>query len=608
MILDEIKKMSHEELKRLADEIRQKIIEVVLKNGGHLASNLGTVELTLALYRVFDPREDAVIWDTGHQTYTHKILTGRDEQFHTIRTFGGLSGFVTRRESPLDWFGTGHAGTSIAAALGFEKAFEFLKEKRHVIVVIGDGALTSGMALEALNQIKNLNSKIKIILNDNGMSISQNVGGLAYHLSRLRTNPIYLKGKKALKKVLEKTEIGFELEEEMRYLRDGLKGIIQGTNFFEALGLKYFGPFDGHNIELLEKVLKRVKEYDYPTVVHVVTRKGRGFKAAEEDPTTYHSASPVGKPKRLSYSELLGYTLSKIAEFDERIVAITAAMADGTGLSIFQKNHPERFFDLGITEQSCVTFGAALGLQGMKPVVAIYSTFLQRAFDQVVHDVALQNAPVLFAIDRSGVVGEDGPTHHGLFDINYLLPIPNVKIVSPSSPQEFVNVLYTVLTNLDGPVVVRYPKESFEADLNSLFENMREIDLGWKVVREGKDAAVIVTGPLLKEVLRIPLDVTVINALTVKPLDTRVLREVAQNHRLIFTVEEAMKIGGFGSYVAQKLWEMGWKGRVVNIGVNDHFVTHGSRKELLEMLGLDSKGLSKTMLTYIKVRSEEGKA
>ncbi|PLV60145.1 1-deoxy-D-xylulose-5-phosphate synthase [Thermotoga sp. KOL6] len=607
MLLDEIRKMTYEELSELAEKIRKKIVDVVMKNGGHLASNLGTVELTLALYRVFDPREDAIIWDTGHQAYTHKILTGRDEMFHTIRTFGGLSGFVTRRESPLDWFGTGHAGTSIAAALGFEKAFEFLKEKKQAVVIIGDGALTSGMALEALNQMKNLGSKLRIILNDNGMSISENVGGLAYHLSKLRTSPVYLKGKKALKRILEKTEIGFSVEEEMKYLRDSLKGVIQGNNFFEAIGLKYFGPFNGHNIEILEKILKRIKDYDYPVVVHVVTRKGKGFPTAEEDPTRYHSASPVGKPERLSYSSLLGHTVSKIAERDKRIVAITAAMADGTGLSVFQKRHPDRFFDLGITEQTCVTFGAALGLQGMKPVVAIYSTFLQRAYDQLIHDVALQNAPILLAIDRSGVVGEDGPTHHGLFDINYLLPIPNVKIISPSSPQEFVNAIYTVLKNLNGPTAVRYPKESFHGNLEELLSNMKEIDLGWKVIKKGKDAAVIATGTILDEIVKIPLNVTVVNALTIKPLDIRVLKEIAQNHELIFTVEEAMKIGGFGSYVAQRLQEMGWKGTVVNIGVDDHFVPHGSRKEVLEMLGLNAEELMKTMLTYIKVKSREGK-
>ncbi|KAF2960688.1 1-deoxy-D-xylulose-5-phosphate synthase [Thermotoga sp. 38H-to] len=607
MLLDEIKRMSYDELKKLAEDIRRRITEVVLKNGGHLASNLGTIELTLALYRVFDPREDAIIWDTGHQTYTHKILTGRDDLFHTIRTFGGLSGFVTRRESSFDWFGTGHAGTSIAAGLGFEKAFELLEEKRHVVVVIGDGALTSGMALEALNQLKNLNSKMKIILNDNGMSISPNVGGLAYHLSKLRTSPIYLKGKKVLKKVLEKTEIGFEVEEEMKYLRDSLKGMIQGTNFFESLGLKYFGPFDGHNIELLEKVFKRIRDYDYPSVVHVVTKKGKGFTAAEEDPTKYHSAPPSEKPKMLSYSELLGYTLSRIAREDKKIVAITAAMADGTGLSIFQKEHPDRFFDLGITEQTCVTFGAALGLHGMKPVVAIYSTFLQRAYDQIIHDVALQNAPVLFAIDRSGVVGEDGPTHHGLFDINYLLPVPNMKIISPSSPEEFVNSLYTLLKHLDGPVAIRYPKESFYGEVESLLENMKEIDLGWKILKRGREATIIATGTILNEVLKIPLDVTVVNALTVKPLDTAVLKEIARDHDLIITVEEAMKIGGFGSFVAQRLQEMGWQGKIVNLGVEDLFVPHGGRKELLSMLGLDSEGLTKTVLTYIKARSREGK-
>ncbi|ACB09401.1 1-deoxy-D-xylulose-5-phosphate synthase [Thermotoga sp. RQ2] len=607
MLLDEIKRMSYDELKRLAEDIRKKITEVVLKNGGHLASNLGTIELTLALYRVFDPREDAIIWDTGHQAYTHKILTGRDELFHTIRTFGGLSGFVTRRESPLDWFGTGHAGTSIAAGLGFEKAFELLGEKRHVVVVIGDGALTSGMALEALNQLKNINSKMKIILNDNGMSISPNVGGLAYHLSKLRTSPIYLKGKKVLKKVLEKTEIGFEVEEEMKYLRDSLKGMIQGTNFFESLGLKYFGPFDGHNIELLEKVFKRIRDYDYSSVVHVVTKKGKGFTAAEKDPTKYHSASPSGKPKMLSYSDLLGHTLSGIAREDKKIVAITAAMADGTGLSIFQREHPDRFFDLGITEQTCVTFGAALGLHGMKPVVAIYSTFLQRAYDQIIHDVALQNAPVLFAIDRSGVVGEDGPTHHGLFDMNYLLSVPNMKIISPSSPEEFVSSLYTVLKHLDGPVAIRYPKESFYGEVEFFLENMKEIDLGWKILKRGREAAIIATGTILNEVLKIPLDVTVVNALTVKPLDTTVLKEIAREHDLIITVEEAMKIGGFGSFVAQRLQEMGWQGKIVNLGVEDIFVPHGSRKELLSMLGLDSEGLTKTVLTYIKARSREGK-
>ncbi len=611
MLLDRLKDMSYEELEVLARDIREKIVRVVLENGGHLASNLGTVELTIALYRVFDPRRDVIVWDTGHQCYTHKILTGRDKDFHNLRKFGGISGFPTPKESPLDWFGTGHSGTSIAAALGFEKAFALLGEARSVVVVIGDGALTSGEALEALNQVKNLNSKIKIVLNDNEMSISKNVGGIAYHLSMLRTNSVYLKGKELLKKILEKTDVGMEIEEEMRSWRNGLKGIVQGVNVFESLGIKYFGPFDGHNIKLLENVFKRIKDYDYPVLVHVVTKKGKGFPPAEEDPVSYHSVT-VGNAGRHTYSELFGRVLVRMAEEDERIVAVTAAMEDGTGLKPFKERFPKRFFDLGITEQTCVTFGAALGLAGFKPVVAVYSSFLQRAYDQIVHDVALQRAPVLLAVDRAGVVGEDGPTHHGLFDLNFLLSIPNIRILSPSSPQEFADTIYTVLRNLEGPTVVRYPREYFEDDIETVLQNMKEISLRWNIVRRGKGVALVSVGTLLREVLSVVEilgeDISVVSALQVKPVDREELRWLAEEHNLVFTVEESTKIGGFGSYLGQLLSEMGWKGRIVNVGVEDHFVPQGNREELLKVLGLDAKGLFEVVSAYFpREKTRRGK-
>ncbi|ABR30126.1 1-deoxy-D-xylulose-5-phosphate synthase [Thermosipho melanesiensis] len=601
--IEYIRKLDYQELERFASEIRRYIINVVSKNGGHLAPNLGVVELTLSLYRVFNPYEDYIIWDTGHQTYVHKLLTGRWDLFPTIRKFDGLSGYTNIFESEYDRFGAGHVGTAIAAALGIEKALELKGKKANVVVVIGDGALTSGESLEALNQIKTLNSKLKIIVNNNSMSISKNVGALSHFLEKLRTSKFYLDTKKTMKRAFSK---GFE--EELKKIRDALKVTLTGEDFFEGLGLKHFGPIDGHNFKELEDEFRRIKDYDYPTVVTVNTVKGKGFKNSESNPEKFHSASKFDissgtflKEKGIiSYSEAFGRTLSKLAEKDDKIIVITAAMKSGTGLKEFSEKFPKRFFDLGITEQMCVTFAGGLATIGMKPVFAVYSTFLQRAFDQIIHDIALQRLPIIFAIDRAGVVGEDGPTHHGVFDIAYLRMIPNIKIYAPKDVQDLMNTLYTLLnTKLGGPVAIRYPRDYEFGDFEELCDKINMVDVDkWKLLNEGKDVAIISTGFPTKAALKVARknNFTLVFARSIKPIDVEMLKWVFENHNVVFSVEEGVKIGGFGEGLLSY-------GNVEVIAIDDEFVPHGSRKELLKYLNLDVEGIERRMRKVLERRN-----
>ena len=597
-----IRRMDYDELENFAEHIKEYIIDVISKNGGHLASNLGVVELTLALYRVYNPYEDFIIWDTGHQTYTHKLLTGRWDLFSTIRRFNGLSGYTNIFESYVDRFGAGHVGTAISAALGIEQALRLNNSSANVVVVIGDGALTSGQSLEALNQIKTLNSKIKIIVNNNSMSISKNVGALSHLFDKLRSSKVYLETKKTLKK-----SMSFELKNELKRIRDAIKVSISGEDFFEGLGLKHFGPVDGHNLKELEDELKRIKDYDYPTILTVNTVKGKGFENSEVNPESFHSAGKfdvssgvfIKSKGIISYSEAFGKMLTKIAEKDEKVVAITAAMKSGTGLNEFAKRFPERFFDLGITEQMCVTFAGGMSTLGFKPVFAVYSTFLQRGFDQIIHDIALQNLPVIFAIDRAGVVGEDGPTHHGVFDIAYLKMIPNMKIYAPMDIQDLLNIMHTVFKfNIDGPVAIRYPRDYEFGKFEELYDKIRLVDLDkWQILNEGKDIAIIATGYPTKSALSVAKrnGWTLVYARSVKPIDKETLSWVFENHEEVFSIEEGVINGGFGESLSRY-------GKIRILGIEDRFVPHGSRKELLKILMLDEEGIENQIKGVIERR------
>ncbi|OAA31720.1 1-deoxy-D-xylulose-5-phosphate synthase [Kosmotoga arenicorallina S304] len=607
-LFKKIKNYSYQELKVFAGEIRDYIKTVVSKNTGHLSSNLGTVELTLALYRIFDPDEDIIIWDTGHQAYTHKLLTGRYNEFETLRQKGGISGFLKRDESVYDVFGAGHVGTSIPAALGIEKAISMANEKKNIVVVIGDGALTSGISLEAINQLKQLGSKLKIVLNDNAMSISKNVGALSMTLTDLRLNPVYREIKGDIKGTLETMHMK-GLEHLLSRIKDGIKHTFLGDNVFEDFGLNYVGPVDGHSIKEMEEIFKTIKEFNEPFIIHVVTQKGRGLEYAEKDPAKFHSVSKIDpetgekiyNDSLITYSKVFGNVVAKLAEKDTRIVAITAAMPDGTGLTEFARKFPGRFYDLGITEQLCTTFAGGLSVKGAKPIFAVYSTFLQRAFDQIVHDIALQKLPVIFAIDRAGIVGHDGATHNGVFDIAYLNIIPNMKILAPSSLQELANMFYSLLLyeELDGPVAIRYPRQSEYGILSEIIENMSRIKLWkWEKLINGKEKiAVLATGSMVQPAREVAAKygLNMYNCRAIKPLDTEALDAILEENNLILTVEEGIKIGGFGTSIMLYANSRNYSGKFHIMGIDDEFSEHGTRMEILKDHGLDFEGLESTI-------------
>lgn len=612
MNLDDIVGADISKLKQISQIVRERIIQIVSMNGGHLSSNLGVVELTLALYNVFDPRQDVIIWDTSHQCYTHKLLTGRWDEFVTLRQFGGISGYASLKESTLDRFGAGHAGTSIAAALGIEKALRLKNQRKNILVIIGDGALTNGEALESLNQLRTMDSKLKIILNDNGMSIAPNVGALSETFAKLRTIPAYVKFKQFVKKVLEGSELGKNIEDELKRIREGMKHFISGPDFFESLGLKHIGPIDGHDLELMTAVFKRIKHYDYPVVVHVVTKKGKGYEPAEKDCVTFHSApkfepesgEPVRKQGYISHSEVFGEALLRLAQKDERIFAITAAMPDGTGLRRFSQKLPNRFADLGITEQSCVTFAAGLSTMGLKPFVAIYSTFLQRAYDQIVHDVALQNLDVVFAIDRAGLVGEDGPTHHGLSDIALFRTIPKSIIFTPSNSLELVCLLRAVVErDIKGVIAIRYTKDSEKTSFEELWSKSKAIDpFKWEILRKGNGKiAILAVGNMVNQVEKLlPLDPTIVYVRCVKPLDETTMDFIIENHDSFVTVEEGFLNGGFGESVIAFMNKHDIRKPVLTLGVTEEFIPHGSREELLKFCKLDQEGILEAVVSFLK--------
>lgn len=603
---------SIKDLEHLACQLRTKIINTVSETGGHLAPSLGVVELTLALHSTFHSPRDKIIWDVGHQSYAHKLITGRRENFQYLRQYGGLSGFPKRQESPHDVFDTGHSSTSISAALGMALARDLSKEQYEVIAVIGDGALTGGMAFEALNHAGHLGTHLLVILNDNEMSIASNVGALSAYLSRIRTEPVYSKGKEELESILRKLpSIGDKVFRVADRVKDSLKYLVVPGMLFEELGFTYLGPIDGHNIAIMKKVLERAKRTKGPVLIHVVTKKGKGYKPAELNPNLFHGVGPfdittgdvLKKPSSPSYTEVFGRKMVELGQRWDKLVAITAAMPNGTGLNYFAEKFPDRFFDVGIAEQHAVTLGAGLAVSGFKPVVAIYSTFLQRAFDQVLHDVCMQNLPVLFAVDRAGLVGEDGETHQGIFDLSFLRPIPNLKIMAPKDEHELDKMLEYGLT-LNSPVVIRYPRGTGLGALK--LQNWQELEEGKsEIIREGKDIVIFAVGPVVYDCLQAAellaqkkIQATVVNVRFVKPLDEETIISLAGRAGAVVTVEEHVMAGGFGSAVQEILGRAGLTVKLMQIGLPDEFITQGDASLLRKKYGLDAEGIYAKIMKY----------
>ncbi|MFB3884325.1 MAG: 1-deoxy-D-xylulose-5-phosphate synthase [Thermodesulfobacteriota bacterium] len=616
----DVKKLDFEELERLCREIRKEIISTVSKNGGHLASNLGIVELTIALHHVFDLPTDKLVWDVGHQTYTHKLLTGRRDRFHTLRQYEGISGFPKREESPYDTFDSGHSGTSISSALGMAEARRQKGEEGKVVAIIGDGSMTAGLAFEGLNQTGHIDQDLIVVLNDNEMSISPNVGALSSYLNRLMTGQFVNRFRDEIKSFLETfPRIGKPALRFAKQAEESLKGLLIPGLLFEELGLKYIGPIDGHRLDYLIETFQNVRKLKGPILVHVITQKGKGYRPAEMDPALFHgvgpfieeTGEPVSDPKKNppTYSEVFGETLCRLAEEYPHLIAITAAMQSGTGLEEFARKFPERFYDIGIAEQHAVTFAAGLALEGMKPVVAIYSTFLQRAYDQVLHDVCLQNLPVVFALDRGGIVGEDGPTHQGLFDFSYLRHIPNLVVMAPKDEEEFRHMIKTAI-ECPAPVAFRYPRGKGTGVKSET--PLRAIEIGrGEVLREGIDILVLAIGatvyPALQAVKRAEdagVHAAVINSRFLKPLDGDLICDWAKRTAKVLTVEENVLQGGFGSAVLELLQERGlFSVQMKRMGIPDVFVEHGSQSLLRSKYGIDENGIFREIMAMVKQRS-----
>jgi 1-deoxy-D-xylulose-5-phosphate synthase len=599
----ELRKLERKVLPRFAAELRQFLLESVAQTGGHLSSNLGTIELTIALHYVFNTPEDRLVWDVGHQTYAHKIITGRRVGMSSLRMHGGLAGFPRREESRYDTFGTAHSSTSISAALGMAVAARRAGESRRAVAIIGDGALTAGMAFEALNNAGATDANLLVILNDNDMSISENVGALNNYLARLMSGRVYTAARKAGEKVLGVIPPVLDFA---RRAEEHVKGMVTPGTLFEEFGFNYIGPIDGHDLDVLVPTLMNIKQLDGPQFLHVVTRKGKGYKPAEEDPILYHGVTRFDTqagivPKaaaKPTYTQIFGDWLCDMAALDDRLIGITPAMREGSGLVRFSQEFPDRYFDVGIAEQHAVTFAAGLACEGYKPVVAIYSTFLQRAFDQLIHDVAIQNLPVLFAIDRGGLVGADGPTHHGAFDLSYLRCIPNLTILTPSDENECRQMLYTAF-RLGSPVAVRYPRGSGPG--TAVESQMRELPVGrGEVRRQGRNVAVLAFGSMVKPALEAAekLDATVASMRCVKPLDEGLVAELAASHERLVTVEENVIAGGAGSAVLECLARHQLQIPVLQLGLPDEFVEHGDPALLLKECGLDRDGLLRSIQQF----------
>ena len=613
---NDIKKLNSEQLKILADEIRQFLIEKISRTGGHLASNLGVVELTMALHLTLDFPEDKLIWDVGHQSYTHKLLTGRKDGFDQLRKYGGMSGFPKRKESDCDAFDTGHSSTSVSAGLGYVEARELLHEKHTVVSVIGDGSLTGGMAYEALNNASRLKSNFIIVLNDNNMSISENVGGMSRYLNGIRTAQAYTDIKKGVEDTLMKIPgRGERIISQIRRTKSGIKQLLVPGMFFEDMDITYLGPVDGHDIRKLVKVLKEAKRVDHAVLVHVLTKKGKGYPPAEENPAKFHGTGPfdikTGEPIEVSttdsYTQVFSKVLTDIAKKDDKVVAITAAMADGTGLSSFAKHFPNRFYDVGIAEEHAMTFAAGLAAGGMKPVFAVYSSFLQRAYDQTLHDVCLQNLPVVIAVDRAGLVGSDGETHQGVFDLSFLSTIPNMTVISPKNRWEMADMLRFAV-DFQYPIAIRYPR-------GSAYEGMRDfrapIEYGKsEILYEEEDIAVIFVGHMAeladrvrKKIKETGYSCSLVNARFVKPLDKDMLEQLAKDHSLFVTIEENVVTGGFGEQVMDYVSSAKLDVHVRNIGISDDYVEHGNVEILRKEVGLDCETIVKQAISdYLMIK------
>lgn len=591
--------MSRGELKQVAKRLRQFLIETLSETGGHLSSGLGTVELSVALHAVFQTPEDRLIWDVGHQAYPHKVLTGRGPQFPSLRQKDGLSGFLKRDESPFDAFGAGHSSTSISAGLGMAVAASLDHQRRQVVAIIGDGAMTAGLAYEALNNGGVLDADLLVVLNDNEMSISPNVGAVSQYLTRLLSNPLYNTVREGAGQALSFVP---PLRELAKKAEEGVKGLVSPGLLFEEMGFNYYGPIDGHDLDALIPTLENLKKIRGPRLLHVITRKGKGYAPAEKDPCTYHGVTPfdrvsgaMRKSSTVSYTKVFGDWLCDKAAKEAKLVAITPAMREGSGLVRFEQLFPERYFDVGIAEQHAVTFAAGLACEGYHPVVAIYSTFLQRAYDQLLHDVAIQNLPVLFAVDRAGLVGADGATHQGAFDIAYARCIPNVVIMAPKDAQEMRDMLNTGYAH-PGPVIVRYPRGAAHGNIGD--SNLqRQIPVGRaETLREGKRLAILSFGTRAEAALQAghELDATVVNMRFVKPLDQALLQQLAATHDAFLTVEEGVRMGGAGSAVAEALLDQGQQPLLKILGLPDQFIEHGEAALWVAELGLDAEGIRRS--------------
>ncbi len=608
----QLKLLQPEQLPQLADELRRFLIEVTSQTGGHLAPGLGAVELTLALHYVFDTPKDRLVWDIGHQAYPHKIITGRRDRFTTIRQFGGLSGFLKRTESEYDTFGAGHASTSVSAALGMAVAASARGEDREVVAVIGDGALTGGMAYEALNNAGDLDANLLVILNDNEMSISPNVGAISNYLARILSGRTYTSVRES-KTVL--STLPPPLVSYARRCEEHIKGMLMPSTLFEELGFYYIGPVDGHDLKSLVKTLENMRDLDGPRFLHVVTQKGKGFEPAEGDPCVYHGVSPFNpstgkletKPvKTRTFTNVFGDWLCDMAGMDDRLMGITPAMREGSGLVKFSTIYPDRYFDVGIAEQHSLTFAAGLACEGLKPVVAIYSTFLQRAYDQLIHDISIQDLDVLFAIDRAGFVGADGATHSGTYDFSYLRCIPNMLIMAPADEAECRNMLYTGFMH-QGPASVRYPRGGGPGVAES--EDMEMLPIGkGEIRRQGRDVAILAFGTLLAPALEAAetLDATVVNMRFVKPLDRELVLDLAESHGCLVTVEDHVVAGGAGSAVNELLLAEQRQVDVINLGAPDRHFDHGSQQQQLTACGLDPEGIVAAVQNRLGTRDDSG--
>ena len=629
MLLDRInspkdlKKLSFEELEQLGSEIRWYIIETISNRGGHLASSLGCVEITLALHYVFDAPRDKILWDVGHQSYAHKIITGRREQFKDIRTKSGISGFPNISESEYDTYGVGHASTAISAALGLSVARDISGEENFVVTVVGDGTLTGGLAFEGINQAGHLKkNRFIIVLNDNEMSISKNVGALSRYLTKITTQKLYLQLEADVWELLGKIpSVGGKAKKLAGRIKESIKNLVVPNILFEELGFSYFGPLDGHDVSLLVDTFQQLKQVPGPVLVHIVTKKGKGYSFAEKDAERFHGIGSFYKTtgnsransKRQKYSAVFGETMIELAERDGSVLAVTAAMTEGTGLTAFGERFPERFFDVGIAEQHAVTFAAGLARAGMKPFVAIYSTFLQRSYDQIIHDVALQKLPVKFMLDRAGLVGEDGPTHHGAFDLSYLSIVPGMVVMTPCDERELRLMMQAALEYNEGPIALRFPRGSVPETVMSK-EDKIEIGRG-ALIREGRDVVVIAVGTMVERALMAAdlaaedgVETSVVNARFIKPIDRELILSVSAGGLPVVTVEENTVTGGFGDGVARILGEEGRGHRIMRLGLPDSFVVHGKREELLSDLGLDPDSIARKIIeaSSAKIGSDDG--